>query len=69
MREQVEIYLKAYGAMFQEKREQCKLTQLEVAHQLGISQAIIGHIETGHMLPNIEIEEALHQLYALRSNT
>lgn len=69
MREQVAIYLKSYGLMFREKRERCKLTQRNVANQLGVSQAIISHIATGRMLPPIELEEALEQIYTIRSDT
>ena len=63
MREGIEKYLEAYGLAFREKRLRLKLTQLDVARKLNISQAIISHIETGHMLPTIDLEEALNELY------
>lgn len=66
MRESVEEYLKSYGRSLREQRLRSKLTQLKVARSLGISQAIISHIETGRMLPTIEIEEELFKLYARR---
>lgn len=67
MRESVEEYLKSYGRSLREQRLRSKLTQLKVARSLGISQAIISHIETGRMLPPIEIEEELFKLYARRT--
>ena len=64
MREKIEEYLSTYGATLREKRKRIELSQLQVAHLLNVSQAIISHIETGHMLPPIELEEALIELYA-----
>jgi transcriptional regulator with XRE-family HTH domain len=64
MRSAVEGFLMTYGADFREKRLLAEMTQLEVARHLGISQAIISHIETGRMLPPVELEEQLHALYS-----
>ena len=66
MRGTAEEYLTQYGANFREKRLQSELTQREVAKFLNISQAIISHIETGKMLPPIEIEDALNEIYRTR---
>ena len=63
MRDSVEEYLKSYGRSFREKRLTAKMTQLGVARRLNISQAIISHIETGRMLPPLDIEEALIKIY------
>ena len=63
MRDRVEEFLKQYGMAFRDKRLSLGMTQLQVARWLNISQAIISHIETGRMLPPVEIEEALHDLF------
>ena len=63
MRDSIEEYLKSYGRSFREKRLAAKMTQLGVARRLNISQAIISHIETGRMLPPLDIEEALTKIY------
>lgn len=68
MRDSVERYLSEQGARFREKRLQANLTQLEVAHLLNISQAIISHIETGHFLPPENLEESLIKIYEGRTN-
>lgn len=63
MRVQVEAYLKQYGEWFRYKKLSVGMSQLAVATQIGVSQAIISHIETGHMLPPIELELELSNLY------
>lgn len=68
MREIIERYLSEQGARFREKRLQANYTQLEVAHLLNISQAIISHIETGHFLPPENLEESLIKIYEGRTN-
>lgn len=62
MRASVEAYLEQYGLSFLEKRLRADITQLQLARLLNISQAIISHIETGHMLPPKEIEDALLEI-------
>jgi transcriptional regulator with XRE-family HTH domain len=66
MRDSVERYLSEQGTRFREKRLQANLTQLEVAHLLNISQAIISHIETGRFLPSKDLEEDLLEIYEKR---
>lgn len=66
MRTEVEKYLLQYGERFREERVRSKMTQLEVARLLNISQAIISHIETGKMLPPKDIEDALIEIYQMR---
>ena len=60
---EVRQYLEAYGNGFRHKRKQAGLSQLEVAHIIGCSQAIISHIECGYMLPPSNIERALETIY------
>jgi transcriptional regulator with XRE-family HTH domain len=67
MRSAVEGFLMTYGADFREKRLLAEMTQLEVARHLGISQAIISHIETGRMLPPRRIRGAItHSILELQ---
>ena len=68
MREIVEKYLSNYGARLRQMRLRANYTQLEVAHLLNISQAIISHIETGHFLPPEDLEESLTEIYEGRTN-
>ena len=56
-------YLKEYGKRLRAKRGKLKLTQLEVAHIIGCSQAVISFIECGYMLPPAEMESELLELY------
>ena len=56
-------YLKVYGKQLRAKRKKLSLTQLEVAHIIGCSQAVISFIECGYMLPPAEIESELLELY------
>jgi transcriptional regulator with XRE-family HTH domain len=68
MREIIEKYLSDQGARLRQMRLQANYTQLEVAHLLNISQAIISHIETGHFLPPENLEESLIKIYEGRTN-
>lgn len=63
MREKVEAFLIEYGECFRRMRYDAKLSEKQVARMLGISQAIISHIETGKMLPPIELEDDLYRIY------
>lgn len=58
----VRDFLIRYGEYFRSQRKKCELTQLQVANAIGISQAIISHIEQGYMLPPQEIEDSLIEL-------
>lgn len=60
---QIREYLKQYGARLRDMRIKAKLTQLDVARFIGISQAIISHIECGFFLPSDELESALLDVY------
>lgn len=68
MREIIEKYLSDQGARLRQMRLQANYTQLEVAHLLNISQAIISHIETGHFPPPEDLEESLTEIYEGRTN-
>lgn len=56
--------LRSYGESFREARIKANLTQLELAHKAGISQAIISHIECGFFMPSSEIESLLFDIMA-----
>jgi transcriptional regulator with XRE-family HTH domain len=59
----VREWLSKYGNELRQKRKKANLYQLQVAQIIGCSQAIISHIECGYMLPPVNIETALLDLY------
>ena len=59
----VREWLSNYGNELRQKRKKANLSQLEVAQIIGCSQAIISHIECGYMLPPVNIEALLLNLY------
>ena len=60
---EIREYLKEYGARLRDMRIKSKLTQLEVAQFIGVSQAIISHIECGFFLSSDKLESALLDIY------
>lgn len=66
MRPRVEEFLAQYGEGLRDMRIRAGLSQYQLATALGISQAIISHIETGKMLPTIETEDAMINIFMQR---
>lgn len=62
-KKQIRDFLKEYGKNFRLLRTRKKLSQLRVAQFVGVSQAIISHIECGYFLPSPELESTLIDLY------
>lgn len=63
----VREFLIDYGNEVKTARENISLTQLELAHLVLCSQAIISHIECGYMLPPPHIENAINEILGIRS--
>lgn len=59
IRNAVSGILEEYGTEIREKRKRAKLTQLDVAYLVGVSQCVISFIETGHYFPSQDLERAL----------
>jgi predicted transcriptional regulator len=64
----IRLFLAEYGEVMRSKRHKAKLPQIQVAHFIGVSQAIISHIECGLMLPPKEIENAIIEIYEEAEN-
>lgn len=58
-------YLARYGQKLRAERERTGLTQLDVAKDIGITQAIISHIECGKYLPSEHLESKLLREYGI----
>ena len=59
IRNAISLNLREYGAEIRKKRKRAKLTQLDVAYLVGVSQCVISFIETGHYFPSKDLERAL----------
>lgn len=59
----IRVFLEANGLHFREMRLKAKITQLKAAKMVGISQAIISHLECGYMLPPPHIIDSLQSIY------
>lgn len=61
----IRSYLAKYGQKLRPERERTGLSQRDVAEDIGISQAIISHIECGMYLPSEHLERKLLNEYGI----
>lgn len=57
------MYTEVLAARLKKARKDCKMTQEQVAKEIGISQEVIAQYENGKRIPQLETFAALAQLY------